>query len=301
MTNSFSKGWYAILAISEVKRKPISIERFGVNIVVWLSNQQEVIVMEDSCPHRSAKLSLGKICNGNITCPFHGFQFNKDGQCVYAPEFNKPIPGLKTKVFKVKIEVGMVWLYYGSSEEPLIIDPLITLYKDFNFSYSFTTKIWKSHITRCIENQLDYTHLSFVHSNTIGRNFHIPEKLKFIKNVNEIKVLKEENKDPFFEYIFPNAWILHISNKIKLIVYFVPIKDDKTKFYLFTYRKFLNQKFLKPVIDYIFNISNKIILKQDQKIVESQGNKPSYLANNELLMFHDTAIRIFRELWQNKL
>jgi phenylpropionate dioxygenase-like ring-hydroxylating dioxygenase large terminal subunit len=196
----------------------------------------------------------------------------------------------------------MIWLYYGNNEDSFLITPIDLLHKEFNANYSFTSKIWFSHITRCIENQLDYTHLPHIHHNTIGRNFHMPLNPKFIKSTSGIKIFhRDDTKYPASEYIFPNAWILHISNKLKMVVYFVPISENKTLFYLYTYRKFLNNILFKKLFNFMFNYSNKIILKQDQKVVASQGDKPSFLVKKEILMRHDTAIRMFRELWQEKM
>lgn len=109
----------------------------------------------------------------------------------------------------------MIWVYYGNQDEvPLLIDSIMSVDKDFRGSYSFTSKVWSSHITRCIENQLDYTHLPYVHHNTIGRNFTVPQNPKFIKNCDGIKSFHQDGMDqPSSEYVFPNAWILHISNK----------------------------------------------------------------------------------------
>ncbi|AFJ44147.1 rieske (2Fe-2S) domain protein [Francisella orientalis str. Toba 04] len=42
--------------------------------------------MENRCSHRSAELSLGKVCDSTITCPFHGFRFDAQGNCIYTPE-----------------------------------------------------------------------------------------------------------------------------------------------------------------------------------------------------------------------
>ena len=303
MTQSFARGWYAILPVAQIKLKPIAIARLGVDLVVWRDINQEIVVMQDLCPHRSAKLSLGKVCDGQIICPFHGFRFSANGSCSYAPEFDKPIPGLKVKTYKIQIAVGMVWINFGDDSEPLQIEALIDINNEFKAKYSFISKIfWSSHITRCIENQLDYTHLPLVHHNTIGRNFKLPTDPHFIQNDNGIKIFhKGEIKGPSSEYIFPNAWMLNISNKMKLVVYFVPISESKTEFYIFAYRKFLNNKLFKHIFDLLFKYSNRVIIKQDQKVVESQGIAPSFLAKNELLMRHDTAIRMFRELWQSKL
>jgi phenylpropionate dioxygenase-like ring-hydroxylating dioxygenase large terminal subunit len=154
------------------------------------------------------------------------------------------------------------------------------------------------HVTRAIENQLDYTHLPFVHKNTIGRNYHLPTNPTVDTSDTTISVyFRERQTKPSFTFIFPNIWILHISDKMQLVVYFVPIDEQHTKFYLTTYRGFLNWKFLNP----LFNFSNAIILNQDRHVVESQGTEPSYLAQVELLMKHDSAIKHFRKLWQNLL
>lgn len=40
----------------------------------------------DSCPHRSASLSLGDVVEDCITCPFHGFRFDPTGGCSLVPE-----------------------------------------------------------------------------------------------------------------------------------------------------------------------------------------------------------------------
>jgi phenylpropionate dioxygenase-like ring-hydroxylating dioxygenase large terminal subunit len=51
----------------------------GEELVLWRGPEGKIIVMRDRCPHRSAKLSLGKIVNGNIQCRYHGFQYDREG------------------------------------------------------------------------------------------------------------------------------------------------------------------------------------------------------------------------------
>jgi phenylpropionate dioxygenase-like ring-hydroxylating dioxygenase large terminal subunit len=307
MHSSFAKGWYAILLTSEVKSKPLAMKRLGVDLVVWRDKEDNIVVMHDRCPHRSAKLSLGKLCNGNISCPFHGFEFDNKGVCQYAPEFNKAIPGLKATTYPVQVHIDMVWVYFGGSDSleqlpTFVVDSLTTMHQKFKGKYSVFTKVWTSHITRCIENQLDYTHLPHVHKTTIGRGFKLPTDPQFIKDKLGVKSFQvNEVRDATTEYIFPNAWILNVSNKMKLLVYFVPITKHETKLYLLTYQGYVTANILKPLVDIAFNYSNRIILQQDQQVVQSQGTQSSLECKHELLMKHDTAIRLFRELWQENL
>lgn len=49
-------GWYAILFSSEVSaKKPKSIKRFGIDMVIWRTKSGNVVAQEDRCPHRGAK------------------------------------------------------------------------------------------------------------------------------------------------------------------------------------------------------------------------------------------------------
>jgi phenylpropionate dioxygenase-like ring-hydroxylating dioxygenase large terminal subunit len=298
--NQFPSGWYAILHLSEIhQNKPLGITRLGLSLVVWKSSN-DIIIMDDSCPHRSAKLSLGKICDNKIRCPFHGFEFSANGDCSYAPEFKKAIPKLIAKKYQTKIALDMIWIMLGDVNTDIDILPLQAIYTQFNGKYTFFKKTWNSHISRCIENQLDYTHLTQVHKTTIGRGFVVPENPKFVQTENTILIYKDENSySALSSYIFPNSWILNISDKMKIIAYFAPIDSKQTVLYIVTFRCFLNSLFIKSIVDYIVNTGNRIILKQDQQVVESQRSISDH--DNELLMKHDTAIRMFRKMWKSYL
>lgn len=46
------------------------------------------------CPHRSTPLSLGRVSNGRLECPYHGWQFGAHGLCEKIPTLrgDEPIP-----------------------------------------------------------------------------------------------------------------------------------------------------------------------------------------------------------------
>lgn len=302
LSSTFISGWYAVLQSALLaKGKLLSVKRFNLSLVFWRTKQGEVYCLLDRCPHRGAKLSIGKIKNNCIECPYHGFQFNKTGVCEYAPEFNKAIPGLKVQTFMVKEAMGMIWLFYGNETPPAFeYNTLHQLHDSFSGKYCETSRVWQSHITYCIENQLDYTHLPLVHKSTIGRGFKYPEVPQFDFSSECIAISFEERKN-ISEYFFPNTWVLNVSEKMKIVVYFSPIDETRTQLYLRAYNPILKFKlggiFLAP----IFNKLNMTILRQDQRVVKSQGIKPSYLASNDVLMKNDKAIRYFRACWLKKL
>lgn len=300
MTEStFIPGWYALLPSHALKNKPLALKRFGLDLVLWRHKNQEISVLLDRCPHRGAKLSLGKLCDQHIQCPFHGFQFDGEGQCALAPEFNKALPGLKVRSFAVKEAFDMIWIYWGDGATPFEYRELLEIHTHFK-TYSRVQKIWQSHITYCIENQLDYTHLRFVHKTTIGRNFKMPEHPSVIATQQKITTYFDQ-EEPAMTFLFNNAWILNISAQMKLVLYFCPIDETHTQLYLHSYRQFLSLPIIKSIIDPLINLSNRIILKQDQSVVASQGLLPSYRAEADTLMRHDQAIREFRKIWRDLL
>jgi len=87
--------WYIILESSEVKQgKPVGVTRMGEKLVLWRDAEGKVVCMKDQCPHRGVALSCGKLIDGLIECPFHGFQFDGSGRCTLIPANgrNAPVP-----------------------------------------------------------------------------------------------------------------------------------------------------------------------------------------------------------------
>ena len=64
---------------------------------------------------------------------------------------------------------------------------------------------------------------------------------------------------------------------MKLVVFFVPISSSETKFYLCNYTSLVKNKFLRFFFNRIIKLSNRIILAQDRRVLESQGTEFSTL------------------------
>jgi nitrite reductase/ring-hydroxylating ferredoxin subunit len=48
----------------------------------------EVRVFNNACPHAGSPLSGGRVCDGQVECPRHGWRFDLDsGACVTSPEY----------------------------------------------------------------------------------------------------------------------------------------------------------------------------------------------------------------------
>ncbi len=293
-------GWYAIAESREIpKGKLVALERFATNLLLWRSSEQ-LVIMDDRCPHRSARLSLGKLRNGAVTCPFHGFEFSDSGACTFVPETKNPAPNLSVQTYRVNEHDGMVFVRVGehSGEYPPWFDEISD-----DFAHSTLTSVWACHITRCIENQLDYAHLPFLHGSTIGGGVDPSLSAEFELSEEGIKVYTNRaNKKTFFQFKFPNIWLLSIiPDRLLLLLAFAPIDDKRTKLYLRTYQRFCTFPLLNNILGWIMNWQNKLVLKQDEKVVLSQSPSSSMRADDERLYPSDQGIAFFRKQWKARM
>src|SRR5260370_24986356 len=78
--------WYPVLQSEELPvGKPVSLMALGEPLVAWRDAQGKPCVVRDRCPHRSIKLSVGRVFDGNLQCILHGLRFDGPGRCIMIP------------------------------------------------------------------------------------------------------------------------------------------------------------------------------------------------------------------------
>ncbi len=170
----FPPGWYVVADAAEIPRdRPIKMRRFGVDIVVFRRDDGTVAALDDRCKHRGASLALGKLQNNCVACPFHGFEFDGQGECkrlpVLGPDAKIP-KALHTRAYEIREKDQWIWLWWGAVPEQLPEIPRFDhLLTGRHRAHTFARE-WDASFARVIENQLDPFHLPFVHKTTIGRN-----------------------------------------------------------------------------------------------------------------------------------
>jgi len=83
----WANTWYP-LAFEELtdQKQPQRCNLLGTQVVFW-KGEDEWFAAVDECPHRLAPLSEGRVVNGCIECPYHGWQFEgAGGGCVAIPQ-----------------------------------------------------------------------------------------------------------------------------------------------------------------------------------------------------------------------
>jgi phenylpropionate dioxygenase-like ring-hydroxylating dioxygenase large terminal subunit len=168
--------WYPVAQASEITDKPVGVKLLDVKLVCYRSNGK-VVVARDLCFHRGAPLSMGRVEDGEIVCPYHGFRYNCEGKCTAVPAHPdvKISPKLKLIVYPAVEQYGLIWTSLASAKEqipelPGWYDPdyLNVLPPSFDIAGS---------AGRQMEGFLDVSHFAYVHTETFGdrNNTQVPQ------------------------------------------------------------------------------------------------------------------------------
>ncbi|BDA69214.1 iron-sulfur cluster-binding protein, Rieske family [Calothrix sp. PCC 7716] len=172
--------WYPVIPKSYLldgNPKPFTL--LGQKIVLWLDASGRPAAAQDRCCHRSAQLSKGKVTNGNIECPYHGWRFDGAGTCTHVPQLQDGMisPSYKIGAYNCVERYGYIWVCL---EEPLCDIPDIPEAKDSKYRLiQEFYEPWKCAGLRVMENEFDTAHPTFVHTTTFGSEEHpIPDKME---------------------------------------------------------------------------------------------------------------------------
>ena len=172
----FRRFWYPVIPLERLSDGPKRFELLGEALVLFLGADGAPAALEDRCCHRSARLSLGSVTEGVLACAYHGWQYDRSGQCVRMPQVpdQKPGPQRRVKAFRCEARYGYAWV---ALEEPLYAIPRIPEAENpgFRLVHEFY-EVWNTAALRVMENELDMAHPSFVHLGTFGTPEHLVAK-----------------------------------------------------------------------------------------------------------------------------
>ena len=244
-------------------RPLVAIRLMGEDLILFRSKNGELGLIDRQCPHRGVDLSYGRLENCGLRCPFHGWYFDQDGQCLDQPA--EPVDSvlykkIKTTAYPVIEKNGIIFAYMGSEDTPIL--PALDCFKAPS-SHVFAFKgLWQCNWLQALEVGIDPAHASFLHrffededpkdqygkqfrdtvANTdipitkILREYHRPQiELEETNYGIRIKTLRHLERDQTHvrvtNQIFPCAIAIPMSDTMTITQWHVPIDDQNCFWY----------------------------------------------------------------------
>jgi phthalate 4,5-dioxygenase oxygenase subunit len=156
--------------LSEPDGAPLRVRLLGEDLIAYRATDGSVGLLDAYCPHRRAPLFFARNEECGIRCVYHGWKFDRHGDCVDMPSE----PAGTTLQAKVKIPAyptvergGVIWTYMGPKDqrppEP-DYEWLRAPPEKRTVSKTFENCNW----LQALEGGLDTAHSSFAHNNHLG-------------------------------------------------------------------------------------------------------------------------------------
>lgn len=161
--------------------RPVKAVRLlGQDFVLFRDEQGRLGLMDRDCPHRGADLAMGRLEDGGLRCPFHGWLFDVTGQCLETPaepEGSRMCRSIRQQSYPVVERSGIVFAYLGPGPAPAF--PALDCF-EAPAPYTFAFKgLLECNWLQALEVGIDPAHASYLHrffedenpENGYGRQF----------------------------------------------------------------------------------------------------------------------------------
>ena len=155
----------AALAVElDSKRPVVPVRLLGEDLVLFRDAEGQLGLISRACPHRGADLCYGRLEDNGLRCPFHGWHFDRTGQCVEQPgepEGSRMHEQIRVSSYPVIEKNGIVFAYMGPDAPPP--------FPDFDCfrapeTHVFAFKgLWACNWLQAMEVGIDPAHASFLH------------------------------------------------------------------------------------------------------------------------------------------
>jgi len=174
--NLLRRYWQPVALAEELPANgaPLPLRIMGEDLVLFRDDQGQLGLIGLHCSHRRADLSYGRVENGGLRCLYHGWLYDRHGNCLDQP--CEP-PGktfcekVRHPAYPCQERAGIIFAYMGPGESPIF-----PAYEPFLAppSHVLVTKIFhECNYFQANEGNLDPSHVSYLH-----RQENVPQNLK---------------------------------------------------------------------------------------------------------------------------
>lgn len=159
--------WYPVAPSWQVRNAPVGVTRLGERIALWRDADGQVHAIEDRCPHRGARMSLGWNLGERLACWYHGIELDGKGVVQLVPAVNNcGLEGKKCiRSYPVQERAGAIFLWFGNDPdappgELNLPDEMV----GEEWSRFLCVSNWKVNYRYAVDNVMDPMHGAYLHA-----------------------------------------------------------------------------------------------------------------------------------------
>jgi len=168
MGNLFRSYWLPALLASELPENdcpPVRVEMLSEKLLAFRDSNGQFGLIDEFCAHRGVSLWFGRVEENGIRCPYHGWKYNSNGQCVEVPsevENSGYAEKIKLKSYPLIEKGGLLWTYMGPKEKQPAFPEFEFLDLHSN-QYYFSKRLQDTNYLQAMEGGIDSSHVAWLH------------------------------------------------------------------------------------------------------------------------------------------
>jgi phenylpropionate dioxygenase-like ring-hydroxylating dioxygenase large terminal subunit len=192
--------WHPVYPSRALRSTPIGVQLAGRLICLFRTSSGRAAAVDDVCPHRRLKLSVGSVVGDRVRCKYHGWSFDACGK---GESPGTPKLHTCTESFDVREEHGYVWVKSrDSNPEFPVINPE-GYYHIGNFLHTVAAPMELT-----VDNFTEIEHSGTVHA-TFGYDLDRMDEVRVRFETTEASV-RVVNVGPTKRLFRPLAWLLGV-------------------------------------------------------------------------------------------
>jgi phenylpropionate dioxygenase-like ring-hydroxylating dioxygenase large terminal subunit len=206
VTDLLRRFWHPVCSLPELAAAggPLAVELCGERVVV-VDLGEGPVALQDRCPHRSTRLSMGWVSEGTLQCAYHGWQWDGGGRCVAIPAMPEgPLPGRRVPAYEVELRYDLVWVRLEPGW-PTSVPPCPAYDDPTMRAVAGDPYDWPVSVERRVENFTDLAHFAWVHDGSLGDRRHPEVPIPEIRRENG--ALRFSYQPPAVPDTDPNALV----------------------------------------------------------------------------------------------
>jgi len=172
LPDSIGRSWQLVCLSRDLRARPLARMVAGTPVALFRDGAGAAAALVDRCPHRNFPLSDGRVSDGALECPYHGWRFAASGDCLEVPGCPlAPLDRARLAAEPVRVIERHGGVFVKLAEEGPGDLPDLGEWGDADHDHFWWSQgVWRGRPLDAIENVLDPFHTNFIHDGFIRRS-----------------------------------------------------------------------------------------------------------------------------------